>query len=144
MTVLITMLISTSLLCLSPTNASSATTVSMSSLCWAQIPLLPTKRMCFEDMSVFWMLMGRCVDRWHFLSAHLYFLFSPRRVFFNHTVSRLLLSVAAAGGAPLSDTDADQRAMGGLGAGRAIRACKIPYTHRLEVRTWIALTYMFR
>lgn len=49
-TVLITMLISTSLLCLSPTNASSAATVSKSSLCWAQIPLLPTKRMCFEDM----------------------------------------------------------------------------------------------
>lgn len=80
------------------------------------------------------MLMGRCVDQRYFFSLHLYFLSPPHCVFFNHDASRLLLSVPAAGGAPLSDTDADQRAMGGLGAGRAIRACKIPYTHRLEVR----------
>lgn len=52
LTVLITMLISTSLLCLSSTNANSAATVSKSRLCWAQMPHLPTRCMCFEDTCV--------------------------------------------------------------------------------------------
>lgn len=55
-------------------------------------------------------------------------------VSFNHIVSRLLLSVTAARGASLSDSDADQRAMGRPGAGGEIYACKIPHTHCLEVR----------
>lgn len=67
------------------------------------------------------------------ISTHLDSVFS-HTVFFNHVVSRLLLSVAAARGAPLSDSDADQRAMGRPGAGGEIRAREIPHTHRLEVR----------
>lgn len=58
----------------------------------------------------------------------------PTLFFFNCTVSRLLLSVTAAGGAPLSDSDADQRAMGRPGAGGEICACKIPHAQCVEVR----------
>lgn len=55
-------------------------------------------------------------------------------VFFNRIVSRLLLSVTAAGSAALSDADADSGAMGRLGAGREIHSCKIPYALCVEVR----------
>lgn len=57
----------------------------------------------------------------------------PHCVFFNRIVSRLLLSVTATRGAPLSDTDADQRALGRPGARREICARKIPHAHCLEV-----------
>lgn len=60
----------------------------------------------------------------------------PHCVFFNRIVPRLLLSVTAARGAPLSDSDADKRAMGRPGAGGEIRACEIPHTHCLEVRLY--------
>ena len=54
-------------------------------------------------------------------------------VFFNYIVSRLFLFVTAARGAPFSDTHADQRKMGRLGAGGEICDCKIPHPHSLEV-----------
>ena len=74
-----------------------------------------------------------CVVVFLFISIHLDLTF-PHTVSFNCIVSRLLLSVTAARGAPLSDYDADQRAMGWPGAGGTICACKIPHAHCLEVR----------
>lgn len=64
----------------------------------------------------------------------IFFFFPPHCVFFNRIVSRLLLSVTAAGSAALSDADADSGAMGRLGAGREIHPCKIPYALCVEVR----------
>lgn len=68
------------------------------------------------------------------MRAFLLLLALPHRVFFNRVVPRLLLPVAAAGGAALSDADADPGAMGGPGSGRTIRSCKVPHTLCLEVR----------
>lgn len=59
---------------------------------------------------------------------------SPHRVFLNRGVPRLLLPVAAAGGAALPDADADPGAMGRPGSGGTIRSCKVPHALRLEVR----------
>lgn len=106
---LITMLISTSLLSLPPPTPAVQLTVSKSSLCRAQMPLFS----CLEDMSECVLNFNRkmCVVVFLFISIHLDLTF-PHTVSFNCIVSRLLLSVTAARGAPLSDYDADQRAMG--------------------------------
>lgn len=72
-TVLITMLISTSLRCLSPTITSSAAYhVKEQSVLGTNAPF--TNKV-LEDMcvSVFWMLMERCV--WYFISVHLVWVF---------------------------------------------------------------------
>lgn len=46
---------------------------------------------------------------------------------------RFVLPVAPAGGPALSDSDVDQRAVGGSGAGWALCPCKVPHIVCLEV-----------
>lgn len=99
--------------------------MSKSSLYEAQTPLLLLD-------CVFRILMGRWV--FYSTSTHLARYFPTVCVFFNLIVARLLLPVTAARSAPLSDSDADQRALGRPGAGGEIRASKIPHALCLEVR----------
>lgn len=134
-TVLITMLISTSLRCLSlPTNASSAAKCVKEQSVWG------TNTPFTSKAYVSWGYVWECVLNVN--GKMRIILYSPglgvfpHCVFFNAIVSRLLLFVTAARGASLPDSDADQGAMGRPGAGGEIRACKIPHTHCLEVRLY--------
>lgn len=106
-TVLITMLISTSLLCLSPTSASSA------AYCVKEQSVLGTNTPFTNKVYVSWGYVCECVLNVNGKMCMVLYLCSPglgifpHCVFFNCTVSRFLLSVTAARGAPLSDSDAD-------------------------------------
>lgn len=47
---------------------------------------------------------------------------------------RFILPFPSAGGAALSDSDADQRALGGFSAGGTLPSCQVPHPGCLEVR----------
>lgn len=75
-------------------------------------------------------LLSMCI-----VSVYAVFLDQP---FLNPVLSRLILPVSSAGGAPLPDPHAGPRALGRPGASGALHACQVPHTGRLEVRnTWL-------
>lgn len=104
---LITMLISTSLLCLSRATASSA------AYCVKEGSVLGTNSPFINKVYVSWGCVRMCVLNVNEKMLLLLYLSSPgpgifpHCIFFNCIVCRLLLSVTAARGPPLSDPDAD-------------------------------------